>query len=196
MNHQVLKPIYLRNYIKGLDQIKSGLASDEIRLKTFFYMARYIVTNNFGKKTSDLDFDLQMVLNDEQLLSGVNTQKFINYFPITKSYNGEKYECKDYYSTIEAVRAKGDTLTDIFDFFWDYDNSLIREYIVCKMSLMSEMHKRETGNGIAEQWAEENGIKTYSLHKDNKGKEYLFDKETGKTIKVKKTKPKYLKVVK
>ena len=89
----------------------------------------------------------------------------------------------------------GKTLKNVFEFFWDYQNPLIKFYLVHKMCLMSNHYRNYTGKGLMETWADDNGIRIYTLHKDSKGKEYLFDKKTSKTIKVKKSKPKHLKIV-
>jgi hypothetical protein len=36
-----------------------------------------------------------------------------------------------------------------------------------------------------EEWAEIMGMKIHSIYTDGKGKQYLFDKESGKTIRIK-----------
>jgi len=60
----------------------------------------------------------------------------------------------------------------------------------------SDLRRMDGQPGIMEQWAQENGFKTYTMHTDSKGRQYLFDKETGKTMKVRKLRPQYLKVKK
>ena len=75
-------------------------------------------------------------------------------------------------------------------------NTEIHVFLTNLLGYASNLRRLAGQLGIMEQWAEENGIKTYSMHTDSKGKQYLFDKETGKTIKVRKPRPKYMKVIK
>ncbi|WAM35598.1 hypothetical protein OTK01_001948 [Caldicellulosiruptor acetigenus] len=42
--------------------------------------------------------------------------------------------------------------------------------------------------------AKELGLKTYRLYQDSQGKKFLFDEETGKTIRVKE-RPKHLRII-
>jgi len=46
-----------------------------------------------------------------------------------------------------------------------------------------------------EEWAGIMGVKTYTMHTSSKGKEFLCDRETGKTTRLRKTKPKYLRLI-
>lgn len=48
---------------------------------------------------------------------------------------------------------------------------------------------------MMEEWARIMGLKTYTMHTDQNGKQFLFDKETGKITRLRKPKPRYLKLV-
>jgi hypothetical protein len=55
----------------------------------------------------------------------------------------------------------------------------------------------ETGKGFMEEFAEMTGITTYKLCKDPvTKKEYMYNTKTGRTSKVQKRIPRYLKVLK
>jgi hypothetical protein len=58
-------------------------------------------------------------------MSQLTPREFMNIFPIDKTYDGERFECKDYFYTIKIVRALdqdapiGDKLDDLL---WEYMN--------------------------------------------------------------------------
>jgi hypothetical protein len=57
------------------------------------------------------------------------------------------------------------------------------------MCTISDLRRFNGEKGLFEEYAEQNGIKTYKMLNKN----ILIDNETGKTIKVKRAIPKYLK---
>ena len=78
--------------------------------------------------------------------------EFINLFPITKEYDGAKWEMKDYYSTMEYLNDKSldDYIEDPLELIFEYYNWDIIIFGVEVMSTTSEMNKIQTGIGITE----------------------------------------------
>lgn len=144
-------------------------------------------------KKFDQQQKLNLVMTDSLLLEGVSVDRFVQFFPITKKYNG-KHEWKDYFSVIGSLKENGPVIKEPFEFLWDYDNLLTSFYLVEKMSLMSHAYEEEAAKSIIEECF---GIKPKQLLNIN-GKEVLFDPDTSKTIPVKphKRKPKWIKSVK
>jgi len=187
MSDECLLIIYLRNLIKILTE---GQDNEEERLRAFYYLMKYIVTNKELLKS-----DLQLCMAVERLLIGVSVEMFITYFPITKEYDGARYEIKDYYSTIQAVKEQGKTIgNDVFGFLWDYRNTLVEKYMVQQLCLLSRSHEQEVGKGLLENFFE---IKPLFLKRIG-GREVLYDSSTGKTKPIKryKRRAKWLRLVK
>lgn len=182
-------------YLKKLTAlVRGGLATEDARLKAFYYLVKY--TNETGTEKSREKFDLTSL--DEFLLKGMSTEKFVQFFPIAKEYDGDKYCTKDYFYTVDFLREMGPTIKDPLDFLWEYQNHSTHIYLANKLSLMSYVARMETGEDPMKD-AIENifGVKFKQLLEID-GKEVLYDPETGKTTPVKKhrRKPKWVRVVK
>lgn len=133
-------------------------------------------------------------------MSQLTTNELATIFPIEKDYDGHKYECKDYFYTIEKIKEIGlDKIigNKIEDLLFDYQNKEIRDFSVHCMMLYSNLMKIETGKGIMERWAEKNNITTYKIYKDETtGKEYMYNTKTCKTKPIRKRMQRYLKILK
>lgn len=136
--------------------------------------------------------------NTTECMAALTPKEFMQIFPITKTYNGEKYQVKDYFSTTKEIQKYdpdsmiGDRIEEFLMEYWNWD---IIEFQVCKLSCMSAARRLMGQSGIMEEWAEKEGIPTYTLYDEEK---IMVNNSTGEVIKVKKLKsrkPKYLKVV-
>lgn len=146
----------------------------------------------------DTDFNFQYVGIIKAFMANLTPGEFVNLFPITKEYQGHKWQTKDYFYTRDYVeglpqdKSIGDKIND---FLWEYTNIETSIFMVHSMGYMSDLRRLEGLPSIAEEWADEVGLKTYTMHTDQKGREFIFDKETGKTARIKKPRPRYLKVL-
>lgn len=145
--------------------------------------------------------DFQFICTIKDLIGTITPAEFMTIFPIEKEYQGHRWGMKDYFytrdyiNTLDPDKPIGEA-TDPLEFMWEYTNWEIREFNVAIMSCMSNLRKLEGYPSLADEWADMNGIRTYSMHTDQKGREYLYDGDTGKTIRVKRKRPRYFKVVK
>lgn len=187
---QNLSTIYLKNLGRCLEKEPS---SDDEKLKAFYHLAKFIVSD-MGTKEFDENKKLNLTMMDSLLLEGVSVDRFVQFFPIKKTYNGKNKDWKDYFSVINSLKENGPVIKEPFEFLWDYDNLLTSFYLVEKMSLISHTHEEETGKSIIEECF---GIKPKRLLNIN-GKEVIFDPDTGKTAPVKpsKRKPEWIRAVK
>lgn len=130
------------------------------------------------------------------IIGRIKLNNLIKIFPIDKTYDGDKYGCKDYFFTMNALKEKGlDNAVgcdEVFDLMWDYENRDLREVTVFYMSCMSAMYKQQTGVGIAEKFCEDNGIGTYTIDKENG---LLIDNQSGEIAKMS-NKPSFMQIVK
>lgn len=187
---QNLKEIYYRNFHEyALSQDRS----DEAKLKAFYYLAKYIISCRPEREQCSETL-LSLCMGDSELLQGIPTEKFVQYFPIRKTYDGKKYQSKDYFSTIEAIKEHGQVINNVSEFLWDYDNNLTNMYMVQKMCLLSGFRRQQTGKGLIEDFF---GIQPCYIQEYN-GQKVLYDSKTGKTtpLKERKKTPKWIKLVK
>ena len=97
-------------------------------------------------------------------------RNFVTTFPIEKYYDGEKWEEKDYFSTMNVLKDMDwneqigrDELSELL---WDYYNEELRHAYMEYTSAMSAMYKAQTGKGIMEKFLEDRGVPAYTMDKE------------------------------
>jgi len=120
----------------------------------------------------------------------------LNIFPLDKTYDGDKWETKDYFFSMDLIKEYGiDTpVNDGTSFLWDYMNMETRDFLINTMSITDRIRNLQGYPSAAEKFADDQGIGTFKKYTDNKGRNFFLD-SNGKTIKAKKQYPKYLKLI-
>lgn len=122
--------------------------------------------------------------------------EILNLFPITKDFDGWKYECKDYFYTVEKLNEYNPDSplgNRLEDFLWDYVNDYTGDFIIDMMSTASDLRKFQGKPCFLEEWAEQNGISTLTV---NERDGYIMDNQTNRTMPYHKPIPEYMTVVK
>lgn len=133
-----------------------------------------------------------------EAMTYITPRELLEIFPPEKNYDGAKWQTKDYFTTMQAMREYGldkqiedeETVTKLL---WDYMNWDINIFMVEWMSSISEMSRLQTGKDPWVEFMNEQGVSTY-YEQDG----YLIDSQTGEKIKVTKAKkrvPKHWKVI-
>ncbi|MCM1278485.1 MAG: hypothetical protein NC304_05880 [Robinsoniella sp.] len=150
------------------------------------------------RENSKLGIEEQHILEESQatfqLIDAIFTvcgcltlRNFVTTFPIDKTYDGAKWECKDYFSTMEVLSKmdwdKPIGKDELLELLWDYDNSDLRHAYVEFTTAMSAIYRAQTGKGIAETWCEDMEIPTYTVYKDTG---IMKNNQTGDIMKPKK----------
>lgn len=149
------------------------------------------------KEAAEADFQFISIIKD--LMALLTPVEFMHIFPIDKDYKGYKWGLKDYFYTrdyINGLVLDKPIGKQILNFLWEYQNKDITDFNVCTMETMSNLRKIEGLPSLAEEFANAMGLKTYTEYKGSKGQRFLIDRQTGKTMRVKKPKPRYLKLMK
>lgn len=114
-------------------------------------------------------------------------RNFVTTFPIDKDYDGAKWECKDYFYTMDVLSKmdwnKPIGRDELSELLWDYENTNLRHAYVEFTTAMSSIYRSQTGKGIAEQWCEDMGIPTYTEDRETG---ILKNNQTGDIMKPKK----------
>lgn len=162
-----------------------------------------------GQTIEYISGDYRVIESLKAVMSFLTPRQFINIFPVIKEYDGDKYETKDYFYTMNMVKEIGlDTQIGekIDEFLWDYHNHDIRLFVVKSMSLMSDIMRAQGRPGLMEQFSADFGIPLYYSNKDDKeitgpvqikkvGDTYCYDDSGARTVPLKKKRPRYLKAV-
>lgn len=122
-------------------------------------------------------------------------------FPIAKEYDGKRWGMKDYFTAKIALNKLPQCEpigrnAEMLEFLWEYHNDDLIEFYVGFMCCMSSIRRLNGEPSIMEEFAENNGVPTYTKFECANGKEYLRNNDTGETMRVRKPFPRYLQVVK
>lgn len=123
-------------------------------------------------------------------------KNFVTTFPITKEYDGAKWECKDYFYTMEVLSEmdwdKPIGEKGLKELLYDYQNDDLHDAYIEYICAMSAIYRSQTGRGIAETFFEKEGISTYSMDRETG---IMKNNQTGEIVKLGK-KPSHLKILK
>ena len=158
------------------------------------------------RENMKLGIDESRTLTEEQLrftvidsiftiLGCLTMRNFVNTFPIEKYYSGEKWEEKDYFSTMEVLTKmdwdKPIGRDELSELFWDYYNKDLRHAYIEYTNAMSALYRAQTGKGIMEKFFEDRGVPTYKMDKETG---IMKNNQTGDIMKPKKVS--HLQIVK
>ena len=138
------------------------------------------------------------------MLSLMTPTELLQTFPVTKRYDGAKYQCKDYFSVIESLKGLDmekpfkEQGIDMMKILYDYQNRWIDNIVIYSMLLVDKIRVAEGKDDMFTAFCKSQGMKpprTIKVYEDAKGKKYMVD-ENGKSMPLHKAKPKWLKVVK
>jgi hypothetical protein len=79
-------------------------------------------------------------------------REFMNIFPVSKTYDGKKYEIKDYFYTMEMINKHGIDneigVDNVLEFLFDYVNPTIDLYAVTIMGAIDDAYVRKGGQSV------------------------------------------------
>ncbi|MEI4616029.1 MULTISPECIES: hypothetical protein [Bacillus cereus group] len=196
--------MYYRMFVNAIQEMKreekaTGACSQDVYKKVIFSGVRFINNTIEPQGYEYAKARFLLIGHIQEIIGRITPREFMTIFPIAKEYKGKKYGMKDYFSTMKSMKEMGmDTPIgeNVREFLWSYHNwEDITEFVVNFMEVMSDIRRFEGGKGLVEEFLEEKGITAYTLCKDQKGKEYLTNNDTGEVIPVQKARPRYLKPV-
>ncbi|HBX47658.1 MAG TPA: hypothetical protein DEF85_02060 [Clostridiaceae bacterium] len=130
-------------------------------------------------------FGLMEMIN--YFIGQLKPQELMSLYPIEKTYDGDKHEMKDYFYTKKFMDSlpqnKPINPDSILEVLWEYMNTELRIYTVNYTSTMDKLAMANGEKGAMEQFLDDTGIGTYTMHEDSNGKKYIVD-STGKTRRI------------
>lgn len=134
----------------------------------------------------------------KSVIAQLTPNEFQTIFPIEKEYKGKRFGIKDYFYTIKYINEIGcnDTIGhNIDEFLWEYQNWELNDFVAEMMCVVSDLRRLEGKKSVMEEFLEEKGVATYTKQTDSQGQEILINNKTGEVNRIKKSKPKHLKLV-
>ncbi len=137
------------------------------KIKAIYYGVKYL--NRFNPDDKDLDFsDILIAFSDinyiKSLMSTISYGELLNIFPIEKDFDGHKWECKDYFDTIEYLKDKdlNDSIgDDLEEFLGWYFNTDIMHFCVKHLVIFDRIRRHDGKEGLLESF-----LKKISEEKD------------------------------
>ena len=208
-----LSELWERQYYTALEKSCTGrkgkikdLPQDELA-KIGFAGIKYICSmREVARENRKLSIDQGRTLEEEQVrfttIDGIfsvcgclTLRNFVTTFPIDKTYDGAKWECKDYFYTMDVLSKmdwdKPIGRDELSELLRDYDNADLRHAYVEFTTAMSAIYRAQTGRGIAETWCDNMGIPTYTEDRETG---IMKNNQTGDIMKPKKVS--HLQIVK
>lgn len=134
------------------------------------YVEKYIFygIKNYGKWEEKINnrsieaLQKQYSLNQTifEGMKRITPRQFMGWFPITKNFDGQLWEMKDYFHTMAYINSIGidEPIKDPFTFLWEYMNKDTMLFLVNHTGVMSGIREQETGMGIMEEFLFNKGI--------------------------------------
>ena len=188
--HKKYDALYINAFRKNIQAFKAAGCeykdTDEFKT-TMFYAIRYL--NAIGKRYTsqreleDLLDEYNAILGGMQLLTPLDLTRM---FPVDKVYDGDKWQVKDYFYTMNELNKIGmDNLIgeNLLPLMMDYMNEEIRRIIVRYMCLNSALLRFKGKDGIMEQWADSIGLDVYIKETDTEsGNDYFISRKALKCL--------------
>lgn len=180
---------YERAVIRMLEDDLNCLSDRDKMKKYIFLNVRKFTSERHDKKKythEQLNNRLQFMFILTDLLGILTPVEIMQMFPIPKEYDGEKYQVKDYFSTIEEVKKYPQDKpigSKITEFLMEYYNHDVVEFEVLKLCTISDIRRMEGKKGVFEEFAEQNNFHLQTFYQDG---DEMVDSETGERFKIKK----------
>lgn len=197
------KLIYLNGFVRSNTQ-RCDDPSDRDNIKrSIYYLVKYFNCLNAHQITGPetLEGNITLMQAANYLIGTIAPAELMTIFPVAKTYDGERWECKDYFYTMEMIKEHGidtpiGTGEEVFSFLWDYTNNDIRHYMVQCMNIISRMNEIQTGKSIFEQFIEKEGLEIplYRQYESQDGNKYIVD-ENGRSAPLQRAMPRHLKLI-
>lgn len=194
--------IYLNAMVRAMIEIEDEPVNKCLAKKIIYYGIGYLNMVSIEGKTIE-DLERLITLNDVllDLISELTPIEFMTIFPPEKVYDGEKYQSKDYYSTMQALNEFGlnnaiGTRDAALSLLFDYMNTDVMDYNVKNLIIISAINRMNTGKSLMEEFfeKEEIDVPLYNFYEGDDGKKFLVDKD-GRSFAVKKKNPRYMNLV-
>ena len=158
--------------------------------KVFHAAVRWYGMRKKGETDSEAEFELyQAILG---FVAHFPPAWIATEFPAKKVYDGRKFGCKDYYSSMETLREAKDFNGDVDalnDFLWDWLNNDTIGFVIAGMTLVDELREMRGMPSMMVEFMESQGV--HPIYEKEGG--MLFD-HNGQFL-CKKKKPRTLSMI-
>ena len=167
-----------------------------LQMRTVFYGVRYVAST---VSTARDKSRWNIIETLTELIAQLTPRELLQIFPVEKTYDGDRWEAKDYFFTMDVLRQHGldkPLGESVLDVLWDYANIHVRLFNVAALKVIDVLRHMSGRKSLVEEWASSNGEKLTicMLRRDRKGRRWMVNNETGERHRVKVKRPRWARV--
>lgn len=189
---------YLQACIHAMEKLKQGASIEETKKKLIYYGVKAVNARPEDDYLTFKQVNERMALDGMILsaIASVTPKEFLAIFPLNKTYDGKRWETKDYFTSMEMIREHGidKPIENAMAFLWDYMNWETSAFLINVTGTFDHMRALDGKPSMMFEFLEEQGVKPLTKYTDHKGKEFIVD-SNGKSMKITKKRPRHLRVV-
>ena len=193
--------LYSNAMMRTLERQKEAPEDKQAKLRAIFYGVKLIgVTDNRHLSAEGAYSRFWLIESIKASIGKLTPQELMQMFPVRKAYDGERWEVKDYFFTMDVLRQHGLDKPlggAVDDILWDYMNHDIGQFVIASLGAIDELRRHSGEQCLMKEFAEQKGMKLpmYIMTTDRKGRRWLTNDETGERQRVKVKRPKYLRAI-
>jgi len=191
--------LYRRAFTKTTLKIKVDGYSNSNRRHAIFYGVKLFGLINIDK--ADIESAFVEMETIKTLIKTLTPNELMQLFPIEKTYDGKRWQSKDYYFTMKTLTRHGlnNHIGEAVDhILWDYMNEDLRMFQVNLISIISKFYRAQTGREmLVDAFEEISGehLPSYTMIKNPAtGREIMRNNDTGEMMRVQKPFPRHVKL--
>lgn len=101
------------------------------------------------------------------LIEALTPREFMQIFPLAKDYDGQRWETKDYFYTMDYSEILGMDVPigeNVFEFLMEYWNADVMLFATKALSALSAIHEEQSSIGIFEEFLRDHGVEPFGYY--------------------------------
>lgn len=169
--------LYTKAYIRSLDKLIDGYNElnkfDRESLRnSVFYSIKMIVTYPLTKTKKETEVLFKAISFVKNLVAFLTPNEFMQMFPVSKEYDGDRHEIKDYFYTMDYINGmdKNKPIGEkALEFLIEYTNPDINIFNGMSVTTLSELRQYDGHLDMLEEFVASRGKETPNTFKNSKG---------------------------
>lgn len=165
--------LYMNAYDRALDSYKEDCSAKETIKKLIIYGIKAINTKpkeEYPLNAAQDNFTFTDII--KMVMATLTPGEFMNLFPIEKTYDGHKYEWKDYFYTMDYMKTLDPDKPigeEILNLLWEYQNKDLIFFNIRMMGYLDDMRRLRDQTNVLEEFFNEH---IEEQHQDPLNKEW------------------------
>lgn len=126
----------------------------------FYGIKRFGFRREKSDRSKNLQAKFLMMDTITSAIERFTPREFMQIFPIKKDFEGHKYECKDYFSTMEHIEKIGidNLIPNGFEFLLEYWNDDTHRFLMNMLNVMDDIRYQQGKVSMLEEFLSNEGF--------------------------------------